>query len=254
MARFVAEGGPWPVEHLRTCAKCKERREFLEGLSILDGTVGAEPEDVACPDVVQIVALVDDGLSQAERRLLAEHVAGCEACALLVRELVTLVDADEAQWEVRESSSGESLPSGVEASIGALPPAFVRRAVAMLVVAVALTAVYLVPFPAIESGSEERWRGPAATLDASVQWPDGGALPMLQWQRWAGASSYRVRVWSENGEKLVEQNVSGEEPLEASLDVQGVVAGEVLLWQVDAMHTGEVLSTTGPTELRWRRP
>jgi len=253
LLRFVAEGGPWPAEHLRTCPRCSERREFLESLSIealLHPT--APPGRLNCPEPAEIISLVDEDLSLEHRGRLAEHVSDCEACAALLRELLAVTAEDVGEWEVREGAPVFEPPeTSYGLGWGVLAGTLAKRAAAVLVVAAALFAVYFVPFPAVDSGSADRWRGPASRLEARVVWPEYADTPTLRWERWDEAVSYRVRVWNEGGQRSLERHLGASETLVVQLVVEGAAAGQVFLWQVDALSGGEVIASTGPVELAW---
>jgi len=247
LLRFVAEGGPWPAEHLRTCSRCSERREFLESLSIEALLHPVAPSGrLDCPEPGEIVSLIDEDLSREHRGRLAEHVSDCEACAALLRELLAVTAEDVGEWEVREGAPiFESSEASSELGRGFLAGTFVKRAAAVLVVAAALLAVYFVPFPAVDTGSADRWRGPASRLEARVVWPRSADIPTLRWEGWDEAASYRVRVWNEDGQRSFERHLGASETLDVQLIVEGAAVGQVFLWQVDALSGGEVIASTG---------
>jgi hypothetical protein len=127
------------------------------------------------------------------------------------------------------------------------------RVAAVLVLVSALIALYSVPFPRVDSGSESRWRGPAAALQAQLQWPPEG-VPELHWTATPQATSYRVRVWRGSGEKVLERHLAASGAPELFLTLEGVSPGDTLLFQVDVLDTGVVIATTGPEQFRWRAP
>ena len=222
--------------------------------------MGANVDDTAlvgqaCPDPVELIALVE-GEIEADRRLrLADHLAGCEPCAALLRELVALTSSENRDWEVRDAPPvGAGRDEAVSPALRLGSASILGRVAAVLVVAVALAALYLVPFPAIDSGSEGRWRGPAAPLDAELWSPRGGVAPSLQWAAQTGATSYRVRVWRENGERIFERHLPANGPRELSLTLERVSSGELMFWQVDALDAGVVAATSGPNRFRWPAP
>lgn len=256
LARVAAEGGPWPAEHLRACRQCSERREFLVKLREMgaNGDGGALAGQ-ACPDPVELIALVEGEIDADYRLRLADHLSACEPCAALWRELVALTWPEDDDWEVRDAPAvglaGDEIAS----------PAFrlrsasmLGRVAAVLVAAVALAAVYLVPFPAIDSGSEGRWRGPAASLEAELWLPQRGAVPALRWAAQTDASSYRVRVWRESGERILERHLPAQGVRELPLTLDRVSRGEVMFWQIDALDAGVVVATSGPSRFRWPAP
>lgn len=258
LARFVEKGGPWPAEHLRSCSACRKRRQLLQGLSALGDTgQGGMKASKSCPDLLEIAALVDGHVEHGERLRLAEHIAACESCAGLLRELVAFSADEGADWEVREGPAAvvpESAQHGPWASSG------FRRIAALLLIAAALAIIYITPFPPIESGEGGRWRGPAPRLEAAASWPLRAKQPLLTWDEWPGASSYRIRVWNESGSRLLERHVASGEArrltLSISIPQDGSSSaprdGDLLFWQVDALDAGEVAASTGPAELRWQ--
>ncbi|MGD8331197.1 MAG: hypothetical protein PVJ49_17335 [Acidobacteriota bacterium] len=257
LARFVEEGGPWPVEHLRGCDACRRRRWLLEGLSALGDTgQGAAVGREGCPGLIEFVALVDGNIDQFERIRLADHLVACESCAGLLRELVAFSVDDGADWEVRENTEAvvpETARHGPRFGSG------LRRIAALVLVAAASAIVYLMPFPAIESGAGGRWRGPAPRLEATITWAPREAGPELTWDEWPGASSYRLRVWNEGGQRLLERHIAAGQTRRLSVSLTVVVdqsraalrEGDLLFWQLDALDAGEVAASSGPTELRW---
>lgn len=253
LARFVAEGGPWPVEHLRTCRRCSERRAFLEGMSLLrmdePSTTSSASE---CPDMEDVIALAEGRLTSARRSAVAAHLSDCDACAALFRELVALSETEEREWELRDAELSSAVLPRPESSLPRHSRFWGARAVALIVLAVALAAVYYVPFPAIDTGVDSRWRGPAPRLEASVEWPERSAAPVLVWEGREAATSYRIRVWEERGTRVFERHVAAGETTRVALPVPEAEPGDVVLWQLDALDNGEVLATTSPTELTWR--
>jgi hypothetical protein len=253
LARFVAEGGPWPVEHLRTCRRCSDRRAFLENLSVLGADAPApEPGRAACPEPAALIALVEGDVESAERVPIAQHIAACEACAALLRELVALQDDDGPQWELRDAPAEGPLPVPLQShASGPGIWSLTRRVAAVLLAAAAVTTLLLVPFPPIDSGSDERWRGPAPRIQGNVEWRAGEAAPTLRWQGWPGAGGYRVRVWDESGSQRFERHVAGSDALQLLLAPARAMEGEAFLWQIDVLASGEVIASSGPVELIW---
>lgn len=252
LARFVAEGGPWPVEHLRTCRRCSERRLFLEELSVLGADAVPDRARPDCPDVELIVALVEGDVDAVERSRIAAHIADCEACAALLRELVALQEDDEPKWELRDAPADRAGPvATIRPHHASAISSRVGRAAAVLAAIAALATVYLMPFPPVDSGSDARWRGPAPRIGARVEWQAGAAEPTLSWQVWPGADGYRVRMWDETGAQRFERHVADDETLRLSLSPERVANGEILLWQLDALESGEVTASSGPVELVW---
>jgi hypothetical protein len=257
LARFVEEGRPWPTGHLSSCSACRQRYELLQGLGALgDAGQGGRAVGEPCPDLLEIAALVDGDVEQAERLRLADHIAACESCAGLLRELVAFSADQEVDWEVREGPA-EVVP--VSARHGPWASSGFRRIAAFLLLAAALTIVYVWPFPPIESGSAGRWRGPAPRLEAAISRAPQTGAPVVSWDEWPDASSYRIRVWNESGRRLLERHIGAGEsrrlPLSLSAPPDGSPPapreGELLFWQVDALESGEIVASTGPTELRW---
>lgn len=256
LARVAAEGGPWPAAHLRACRQCSERREFVLKLY----GMGANGDDAAvvgqaCPDHVELIALVEGELEADYRLRLADHVSGCEPCAALLRELIALTSFDDGDSEVRDAPT-----VGLERDESASPSPWFRsasalgRVAAVLVAAVVLAALYLVPFPAIDSGSEGRWRGPVAPLEAELWFQERGVAPAVRWAAQTDATSYRVRVWRESGERIFERHLPASGAREVPLTLDRVSSGEVMFWQIDALNTGVVVATSGPGQFRWPAP
>lgn len=256
LARVAAEGGPWPAEHLRACRQCSERREFLLRLCAMGATSGdSSLVGQSCPDPVELIALVEGEIEADHRLRLAEHMSGCEPCAALLRELVALTSSEDGDWEVRDAPSvGMERDETVSLALRLRSASMLGRVAAVLVAAVALAALYLVPFPAIESGGEGRWRGPAAPLAAELWLPQKAVAPALRWAVQADATSYRVRVWRERGELIFERHLPADGPRELPLILDRVSRGEVVLWQIDALNTGVVVATSGPGRFRWPAP
>lgn len=256
LARVVAEGGPWPAAHLRVCRQCSERREFILKLYAM----GADGDDAArvgqaCPDPVELIALVEGEIEADHRLRLADHLSGCEPCAALLRELVALTSPEDGDWEVRDAPTvGSERDETSSPALGLRSASMLGRVAAVLVAAVALAALYLVPFPAIDSGSEGRWRGPAAPLEAELWSPERGVAPTLRWAAQTDATSYRVRVWRESGERIFERHLPANGPRELPLTLNRVSRGEVMFWQIDALDAGVVVATSGPSQFRWPAP
>jgi len=266
LARLVEEGRPWPTDHLRSCSACRQRQQVLQRLSALgDAGQGGSANAGPCPDLLEMAALVDAEVEQDERLRLAEHVAACESCAGLVRELVSFSADRGRDWEVREAPeaiapvSARHDPWAGTAWFVWLMGAGFRRVAALLLVAAALAIVYAMPFPAIESGAGARWRGPSPRVEAAVTWAPQGSDPVVTWDEWAGATSYRIRVWSEGGRRLLERHIAAGEARRLALSISvppdgspsTLREGDRLFWEVDALDTGEVIASTGPKELRW---
>ncbi len=256
LARVAAEGGPWPAEHLRACPQCTDRREFLVKLYSMGASVDdTAPEGQACPDPVELIALVEGEIEADHRLRLADHLSGCEPCAALLRELVALASFEDGDWEVRDAPPvGAERDEAVSPALRLRAASMLSRVAAVLVAAVAVGALYLVPFPAIDSGSEGRWRGPAASLEAELSSPQRGVAPSLQWVAQTGATSYRVRVWRESGERIFEQHLPANGPLGLPLTLNRVASGELIFWQIDALAAGVVTATSGPSRFRWPAP
>jgi len=255
LARLAAEGGPWPVEHLRGCQRCSERRALLvEMYALVAESADAVSPVTPCPDPREVIALVEGEIGSHRRLCLAEHLAECESCAALMRELAAFASTDEPDWEVREGSASateeEMAPSAIRRPRLRMT---LGRVAAVLVLVAALIALYSVPFPRVDSGSESRWRGPAAVLQAQLQWPPGGGGE-LHWTATPQATSYRVRVWRGSGEKVLERHLAASGAPELFLTLEGVSPGDTLLFQVDVLDTGVVIATTGPEQFRWRAP
>jgi len=255
LARFVSAGGPWPVQHLQACPRCQERRALLEQLILLRYPPGKGADVGGCPQVVDLVALVEEELPASQRHRLGEHLCGCESCAAVFREIVAFQGEKEARWEVREPPPNATTPfaaRGVRASQWSTRFSL-RRATALLLLGLGLAAVVLSPFPAIDTGGPARWRGPAPILRAELVWSNEAEYPAARWSDLEGAESYRIRVWDETGERVYERHVAAGEgkSVEVTLTSEAAV-GEVAIWQVDALRAGEVLATSGPIEVRWR--
>jgi len=256
LARFVAEGGPWPAEHLRTCARCCERRDFLESLSV-EGFRDhrAAPSETKCPDVTEVIAVVEGVATPQERLRVVEHFSSCEGCGALFKELVALSDAGELVWEVRDTPVNLPADERREQRVRhGLEYRLVGRVAAAVVLVLALGAMLLVPFPVIETGVSDRWRGPAPALEATLDWPEAEAFPTIRADAVSGADSYRVSVWAEQGDQLLESHRTASEPLSMLLQLPDISAGEILYWQVDVLELGEVISSSGPRQLLWRGP
>lgn len=255
LARFVAEGGPWPAEHLRTCAKCSERRKFLESLSAEGFSDERVPvTDIACPDVMEVIAVAEGVVTSDERLRVVEHFSSCEACGALFKELLALSDAGGLDREVRDAPVGlTGVTRRRRRERRAFDYRLAGRVAAVVVLVLALAAVLLVPFPIIETGVSDRWRGLTPGLEATLDWPENAAFPTIRADAFVGADSYRVSVWSERGDQLLEAHRTAAEPLSLSLQLSSdVSAGQVVFWQVDVLELGEVTSSSGPRRLSWR--
>jgi hypothetical protein len=222
--------------------------------------IGANDDDAAlaghaCPDPVELIALVEGGIEADHRLRLADHMSACEPCAALLRELVALASSEDGDWEVRDAPT-----VGLEDSETVIPAPGLRyasmlgRVAALLVAAVALAALYIVPFPAIDSGSEGRWRGPAAPLEAELWSQESGVAPALRWAARTNATSYRVRVWRESGERIFERHLPATGPRELLLTLDRVSRGEVMFWEIEALDAGVVVAASGPSRFRWPAP
>lgn len=255
MARFVVEGGPWPAEHLRACARCNDRRRFLESLA-MDGLSDqrATPAEGSCPDILEVIAVVEGSVSTRERLRIVGHFSECDACSALFKELVALTDAGDLDWELRDGLAEQAEVGRAEPYVALITRhPFARRIAAALVLALALVAVFAVPFPEIETGIGDRWRGPAASLDATISWPEGEIFPTVRADAVDGVDSFRVRVWNEQGVQLFERHRTAAEPLTVTLELRRIDPDDTVFWQVEALEMGEVVSTSGPQSLTWAR-
>ena len=253
LLRSVEEGRPL-ADHLQSCDLCRERSEFIEALSL--AVSGGDSGVIlgACPDEVDWAALADEGGSRAARMEMVEHLARCEQCSALWRHLVDIKGVDEITWEVREavvaSSSGDR-----QAEVRGIKPRFprwMRPAITAVATVLVLIVLFAKPFPPVGSGTDARWRGPISELRADLSWDLGGVAPTLRWQAYPGATAYRIRLWDGEGELIVDHQMAAEASPRYPIEVPGAIADQMMLWQVEALDTGRVLASAGPTEVRWQ--
>ena len=228
---------------------CVSRYELLLGLhSVAEGRGAAA--GVECPGVGEWIGLAAQNIEPATRRRLNEHLAACDACAALWRHLLDAGESREFDWELRDA------PSAIESGAGGGRVGYRFRALSLLARAavVVLGSSILIALasgvlPRIGVGADERWRGPNPVLSASVSQDLESAIPVLQWEAWPDATSYRIRVWDRTGNGLVDRSVPPDtEKFELVLDAP---PGTVLLWQIEAVEEGSVTAQTPPTSLVW---
>ena len=246
------------AEHLAECEACRGRQALLLELWTWLPERGGVAEAAAdCPDVGRWVLLASGDVPALQRRALVGHLAACGECAALWRELVDRVgDLEPVDLELREGAGeGPATPG----SGGGYLPARSRwsrvaaRAAAALVGVALLVLLIAGPFPPIGSGGEGRWRGPAPRIATTLEWEGESPSPTLRWERYTDAGGYRLRVWSEAGELLVERTLAAGVTA-WTLENPGVESGAELLWSVEAMRGGEVVASASLARFRWRSP
>ena len=193
-----------------------------------------DPKDGACPDVAAWAALADGRVPDWARVALAEHMAECDDCSILWSYMVDLESHEEEGAGPAVESEGSSTDEHGHPS----------RTMRLLVAAAGFAAllVYVIsPPPAIESGGAERWRGPAPLLDSEVRWSVETDPPSIQWQAWAGADSYRLRIWNLEGNLLIDHYLESSS-LGWQLRIDDPHPG-TLYWLVEALESGRVVAT-----------
>ncbi len=191
-------------------------------------------EDGACPDVAAWAALADGRVPDWARVALLEHMAGCDDCSALWSYMVELVNHEE-------EGAGPAVPSDEAAVDERDRPSWTMRLL-LAAAGLATLLVYVVsPPPAIESGGGERWRGPAPLLDSEVRWSVETDPPFIQWQPWPGADGYRLRIWSLEGNLLIDHHLESAS-IGWQLSIDAPHAG-TLYWLVEAVRGGRVVAT-----------
>ncbi|MFO0931221.1 MAG: zf-HC2 domain-containing protein [Planctomycetota bacterium] len=212
-----------------------------------------EPAPDACPETAALADLVDGTLSDARRRRLEAHVAGCEAC----RTTVALV-AEAA--EAMEGPSAE-----VPASRVAPAPVLGRwpwlRLVAAAAVVMAVGAVFAMrrdptdpldaAFASLRSAHAGRFgddrplsaaelrEGGATTSRGGIDWMTPGGTttqdrPTFEWAEVAGAEAYRVTITDAEGVRVVSATAKGP-TLDGSALPQPLRPGADYVWRVTTL-------------------
>jgi hypothetical protein len=254
-----AGGSDRLAEHLAECEACRGRQGLLLELWTWLPERGGAAEAIAdCPDVERWVLLASGEVSALQRRELVGHLAACGECAALWRELVDRIgDLKPVDLELREGIGDDPAAEG-SGGAGYLPArsgwsrVAVRAAAALVGVAL-LVLLVAGPFPPIDSGGEGRWRGPAPRIGTTLDWAAEAPAPTLRWEQYPDAVGYRLRVWNEAGELLVERTLAAEVTAWL-LENPGVDPGAELLWSVEAMRGGEVVASASLARFRWRSP
>ena len=250
LARHVDEGGRELREHVRDCPQCGARYKLILGLhGVAKGTSSAS--SVECPGVGDWIALSSGRIEAGHRHQLSEHLASCDACALLLRYVLDADESGELEWELRDAPPPmESVALERRVVSGPRLSGFLVRAAAVVLGSSILIAVASGAFPRIGVGSDERWRGPSQTLSASVERDIESANLTVRWEAWPDATSYRVRVWDRVGNELIDRSVAPDAQMfELALDQ--VSPGTVLIWQVEALRGGAVIAKAPPARLVW---
>ena len=198
------------------------------------GLQNRDLENGSCPDVAAWAALADGRVPNWARVALVEHMAECDDCSALWSYMVDVENHGAEGAEPAAPSDGSAVDERDRPS----------RTIRLLLAAAGLATllVYVIsPPPAIESGGEERWRGPTPLLDSEVRWPAETDPPFIQWQPWPGADGYRLRIWDLEGNLLVDHRLeSGSIGWQLGIDESH--AG-TLYWLVEATRGGRVVAT-----------
>jgi len=190
-----------------------------------DAVVALPPDGcdtAACPDPDRIWSAVRGELAPDEFGRLADHAAACPACALA--------------WQLAEKGSTEIGRPQIRSDRRPWR-AWYGVAAAMLVAAVALAIQFRQPEQAPVTSPPE-YRAP---VDEAVhsELTDGAALPRndctLRWSGPAGAT-FDIKVADENFQAVYrETGLAGSTFTVPPEALQGIPAGGVIVWQVEAV-------------------
>jgi len=221
-------------------------------------TAGAPPPDRdGCPAPELLLELADRGLVAAgggeepgpDRNRLLLHLARCSTCREDVAVAGALLRA--ARGEEAEASSPNATGSdGPRDASGPRRPTW-RRGHSLALAASLVLAVGLgVMARWVGSGGADRpvLRGGDADLPAAVATCSEAGIVEIRWPPFAGVERYRVEIFTEVGDLVLEEQVSGTST-RLVLPEGSPPAGAALLHIVEAELAGGTILTSAATAL-----
>jgi hypothetical protein len=190
-------------------------------------------------------ALMDGTLASAKREAALDHVVGCHTCATVYRGLVMFERESQTLGAPAHANAPDRLPFWSWAASPWRP-----IGLAALAAAAVFSVVWLAPRrPPVDDRSALRGNGAAMVngLSATI---GADRVPSLAWTPLPAATSYRVGLFSADGQPVWTREVE-KPPARWPDDVPRAVGA--YSWRVEALAAGVVVARSRLTALEIAR-